>query len=449
MILEKYKIGRLLGEGGTGKTYEAVNIANNQRVAIKVISFCQVKDWKVIDLFEREAKALANLQHPAIPRYIDYFYEDTPEDRHFYLVRELVTGDSLFDLVQQGWQISEDEIIEIARQILAILQYLHEQKPAIIHRDIKPQNLIINKDGEISLVDFGSVREVYRQTITRNSIFVGTLGYMPPEQLRGDISFATDLYSLGATLLFLLTKQNPDDLPQQRMKLDFRSQVNISDRFANWLDKILEPIPEDRFQSVEEALKVLNSKHIFPQPTGSKIILSKNLTNLEATIPLSGFNGDRFNKDNIYSGIFSLVVNIIICSILLVCIGDFFVTMRQGNINPWGLVFTIMMLPFWAISFSMLAGFIWQNLGEIYISIDRNYFKVSKRLWGFGTSQMGKTATIKKVEGESNDYEVRGYNLTYCTIKGEKQADFGVGITQAERDWLTAEIKDFVEEIKG
>ena len=449
MVLGKYKIGKLLGEGGAGKTYEAEEIATKKRVAIKVMALSQVKDWKFLDLFEREANTLANLQHSAIPRYIDYFYKDTPGDRLFYLVRELISGDCLFSLVQQGWKPDEEEVQEIAKQILDILQYLHQQKPSVIHRDIKPQNLIRSESGKIFLVDFGSVTEAYRQTLIGNNTFVGTLGYMPPEQLRGETSFAADLYSLGATLLFLLTNKNPDDLPQKRMKLDFRSQVNISDCFANWLDKILEPIAEDRFKSVSEALKVLNSKHIFSQPTGSKIILNKNLTNLEATIPLSGFNGDRFHKNNIYSGLFFLLSNIMVCIILFVLIGDYFVIMKQGNINPWGLVFAIMMLPFWAMSFSMLAGFFWQNLGEIYISIDRHYFKVSKRLWGFGTSQIGTTSSIEKVEGETNDYEVQGYNLTYCTIKGEKKANFGVGISQAERDWLTAEIKDFVTEIQG
>ena len=259
MIADKYRLIKLLGEGGAGKTYEAEEIATKQRVAIKAIALRHVKDWKVVELFKREAKVLANLQHPAIPKYIDYVCEDTLGDRYFYLVRELVSGDSLFDLVRQGWKPDKKEVQEIARQVLDILQYLHKQKPSVIHRDIKPQNLIKDESGKAFLVDFGSLTEAYHQ-IFGNSTFVGTLGYMPPEQLRGDVSFAMDLYSLGATLLFLLTKQNPEDIPQQRMKLNFKSQVNVSERFANWLDKMLEPIAEDRFQSVAEALTVLNSK---------------------------------------------------------------------------------------------------------------------------------------------------------------------------------------------
>ncbi len=181
-------------------------------------------------------------------------------------MRELVTGDSLFNLVKKGWRVNEDEVKKIAIQVLEILNYLHQQTPPIIHRDIKPHNLIKSKEGKLFLVDFGSVQEVYRQTLSGGTTFVGTLGYMPPEQLRGQTSFASDLYSLGATLVFLLTKQNPNNLPQPRMKIDFRSQVKISDKLVNWLDKTLEPIAEERFQSVEEALEALYSHNKFPQP---------------------------------------------------------------------------------------------------------------------------------------------------------------------------------------
>ncbi|MEM7594865.1 MAG: serine/threonine-protein kinase, partial [Cyanobacteria bacterium P01_A01_bin.83] len=223
VISQKYRITKLLGTGGVGKTYEAEDITTSQKVAIKIVSFRQAKDWKILELFEREAKTLASLGHPSIPTYIEYFHLDTDDDRCFYLVRELITGHSLFDLVQQGWRATEDEVKQIAIQVLEILKYLHQQTPPIIHRDIKPQNLIRDDEGKLFLVDFGSVQEAYRQTLSGNSTFVGTLGYMPPEQLRGQVSFASDLYSLGATILFLLTKQCPDDLPQQRMKINFRS----------------------------------------------------------------------------------------------------------------------------------------------------------------------------------------------------------------------------------
>jgi len=96
-------------------------------------------------------------------------------------------------------------------------------------------------------VDFGAVQDTYQNTVTGGSTVVGTYGYMAPEQFRGQAVLSTDLYGLGTTLLFLLTQQSPADLPQRKLKIDFRSHVNISSDFADWLKKTIEPIMEDRF----------------------------------------------------------------------------------------------------------------------------------------------------------------------------------------------------------
>lgn len=447
IISQKYKIIKLLGEGGVGKTYEAEDLNTSQKVAIKIVALRQVKDWKILELFEREAKILAFLEHPNIPKYIEYFHIDTDENRYFYLVRELVTGDSLFDLVQQGWRVNEEDVKQIAIQILKILQYLHQQTSPIIHRDIKPQNLIRSENGQIYLVDFGSVQEVYRQSLSGNSTFVGTLGYMPPEQLRGQTSLASDLYSLGATLIFLLTKTNPDSLPQQRMKINFRSVIKISDKFANWLDKILNPIAEERFQSVEEALDTLYSENKFPQPPKSRVILNRTNNSLEIEIPLKGLDGNRFSKDNIYSGLITLGINII-GSYFFFLFYIAFLEVSQGIIPLAGLAFIVFISPFWLVILSFLGAFIFQNFGYIYISINQQNFQVSKHLWGLGISQRGETKKILKIEGESSNYEIRGYNLVYCAIKGEKEVHFGVGITPDEKEWIAAEIRDFIEDNK-
>ena len=310
IIAEKYKIIKLLGQGGTGTTYEAENINDSQRVAIKVTSLRQSKDWKILELFEREAKILAGLNHPAIPKYVDYFHIDTAEDRHFYLVRELIAGKSLYEEVEETGKLTEAEVKEIVVRVLDIINYLHQQEPPIIHRDIKPQNLIRSTDNKLFLVDFGSVQEVYRQTLSGSSTFVGTLGYMPPEQLRSKTSFASDLYSLGATLLFLLTRQCPIDLPQQRMRIDFRSQMKVSDKFANWLDKLLEPIAEERFQSVEEALSAFFDKNKHSKPAKSRITLIRENNSLKIKIPHSGIQGEVLGH-NLYYGFFSVFVIIL------------------------------------------------------------------------------------------------------------------------------------------
>ncbi len=262
IIAERYRIIDILGQGGVGITYKAQDLKSSQRVALKALSLRQMGDWKVLDLFEREAKILAQLEHPAIPRYLDYFQVDTLEDRAFYIAQELAEGKSLADLVEIGWRTNEDGVRRIATQILEILVYLHSLKPPVVHRDIKPQNLIWGKDGKIFLVDFGAVQDTYRSTFAKGSTIVGTYGYMAPEQFRGQAVPATDLYGLGATVLFLLTHRSPSDLPQERLKISFRSRIQVSEGFADWLEKMLEPDVEDRFTSAKEALAALQGRMV-------------------------------------------------------------------------------------------------------------------------------------------------------------------------------------------
>ncbi|WP_019503349.1 serine/threonine-protein kinase [Pleurocapsa sp. PCC 7319] len=261
IIYSRYQITTILGQGGMGTTYAAIDLSNSQPVAIKVVSLRQTQDWKILELFEREAKVLANLNHPYIPNYLDYFQLDTEDDRRFYLVQELVEGKSLAELVQQGWHATEKEVKDIATQVLDILIYLHSITPPVIHRDIKPQNIIRRDDGKVYLVDFGAVQNVYRHTIGIDGTSVGTFGYMPPEQYRGKVVPASDLYSLGCSLLFILTAKSPSKLPQKRMKINFHSEVKLSKTFCSWLTRAIEPIIEDRFQSAIQALQILKEEY--------------------------------------------------------------------------------------------------------------------------------------------------------------------------------------------
>ncbi len=257
IVAQHYRILDPLGQGGSGTTYLAEDLQSGQQVALKALSLYRMTDWKMVELFEREAQVLAQLNHSAIPRYLEYFYVDTPQNRSFYIAQQLAPGHSLAALVQNGWRVTEEEVRHIAIQILEILVYLHEHTPPIIHRDIKPQNLIRRDDGQVFLVDFGAVQDTYYSTFARSRTVVGTFGYMAPEQFRGQAVPATDLYGLGATLLFLLTHRSPADLPTDGLKIDFRSRVQISEEFADWLEKMLEPDVEDRFSSAKEALAAL------------------------------------------------------------------------------------------------------------------------------------------------------------------------------------------------
>jgi eukaryotic-like serine/threonine-protein kinase len=281
ILQNRYQLCKVLGTGGTGSTYQAIDLETNATVAVKILSLYGVKDWKTLELFEREAKILSQLDHPQIPKYLDFFHIETETDNQFCIVQQLALGRSLANWVANGDPFTVPEVKDIALQILDILKYLQSFSPAIIHRDLKPQNIIcdnrltLDKDayyrpGHISiyLVDFGAVRHTYHQTITGGSTVVGTYGYMAPEQFRGQANVSTDLYGLATTLLFLLTGRDPAELPQQNMKLDTQDILKDQDfkhwgdyYFKSWIAHCLEPFPENRFASADVALKYLQHPH--------------------------------------------------------------------------------------------------------------------------------------------------------------------------------------------
>jgi eukaryotic-like serine/threonine-protein kinase len=261
----RYQILGLLGEGSSGETYHALDIHSHIEVAIKVLSLRRMGDWKMLELFDREAKILAQLKHPTIPEYLDCFQMEISGEEIFCLVQAIAPGRSLTSWVESGHIFSEVELRDIANQILEILIYLQTFTPPIIHRDLKPQNLLRSESGKIYLVDFGAVRDAYRRTVisdisrtTGCSTIVGTYGYMAPEQVLGQAVLSTDLYGLGVTLLYLRSGQDPADLPVNQMKIDFRERVKLSPDLANWIDRLIEPFPEDRYRNATQALDGLN-----------------------------------------------------------------------------------------------------------------------------------------------------------------------------------------------
>lgn len=265
IIAMRYRVTAPLGQPNTSNTYIAEDLTTEKLVAVKAISLKRMTGWKDFELLERQAQVLARMNHPAVPRYIEYFHLDVGSDRLFYLVQQLIEAKSLTHLVGQGWRADEAGARNIALQVLEILQYLHQENPPIIHRDLQPDTLLRDAEGQIFLVDFGSVKATGSSPQTYSSTLVGAYGYIPPEQFQGKAYFASDLYSLGATLLFVLTGKPPDEFPQQNMRLDFRQYLKLSSRFGSWLSKMLEPSPKARFHSASEAIASLKQ----PSPVSS------------------------------------------------------------------------------------------------------------------------------------------------------------------------------------
>lgn len=256
----KYQVVKLLAKGKSGLVYKAERPGGGL-VAVKSLSLRSMADWKQLELFEKEAKAMRQLSHNGIPAYIDYFEVDSDGDRGYFLVQELVEGSSLAQMVQAGWKPSKQEVERIAAELLSTLSYL--QKQQVVHRDIKPENILIQggqPGGKVYLTDFGGAH----QSAAENSdeaediemgTVVGTYGYMAPEQLRGAARPASDLFALGGTLLYLLSGEEPSSFPQRRLKPDF-SSVSTSPKLQTLLEGLLEPTWEDRL-TVKQAHSVL------------------------------------------------------------------------------------------------------------------------------------------------------------------------------------------------
>jgi hypothetical protein len=262
VLTDRYQIEELLSQKAGRRTFLAKDLQSQVPVIIKLLRFGDGFEWDDLKLFEREAATLKNLDHPEIPKYLDYFEVDEIDTPGFALVQSYIEAPSLATLIARGRKFSEAEIIELADRLLDLLTYLHQQHPPVIHRDIKPSNILLgncsgNSIGDVYLVDFGSVQTVAKKeegTIT----IVGSYGYIPLEQFGGQTTTASDLYSLGMTLIYLLTGTHPAELPQVDGRVKFNAE--ISKRFERWLEKMTHPYLDKRFDSAKVAQLALKSE---------------------------------------------------------------------------------------------------------------------------------------------------------------------------------------------
>ncbi|MBK8013045.1 MAG: serine/threonine protein kinase [Deltaproteobacteria bacterium] len=235
-----------------GTTYAAIDVNTNQRVAIKELSYVRVADLKALELFHREAEVLKQLQHPAIPRYLDDFELESGKHPALYLVQEFIEGANLAAEMETH-RYDEAEVHNILEELAGILDYLHGLRPPVIHRDIKPSNVIRRASNRaLVLVDFGSVRDAFKDARQGGSTVSGTFGYMAPEQFRGDATPATDYYALGALALALLSRQEPSAFLGLAGQLEWASCVRLNAGTAELLQRLLAHNPADRLSSADE-----------------------------------------------------------------------------------------------------------------------------------------------------------------------------------------------------
>ncbi|MTJ11110.1 SUMF1/EgtB/PvdOfamily nonheme iron enzyme [Anabaena sp. UHCC 0187] len=277
VLQERYRGVRVIGEGGFGRTFLAVD---EQRLDTP----CVIKQFlpqqsgsaaleKATELFKQEAFRLRDLgKHSHIPDLLAFF----PQEGRLYLIQEFIEGKNLLDELQQKGKFSESEVKQILIELLPILQFVHDNK--VIHRDIKPENIIrSSQTGALFLIDFGVSKEVGGSVLTRVGTITGTPGYAPPEQFRGMVFPNSDLYSLAVTCIRLLTGcfQKADDsdalFDSMRMQWIWKQYVSVSQELEIVLDKMLQDLPINRFQSANEALAELQTQKF---PTLSKLSVS-------------------------------------------------------------------------------------------------------------------------------------------------------------------------------
>jgi serine/threonine protein kinase, bacterial len=252
--IRNYQILKTLGQGGMGTTYLAWD--RTQVLVLKEMNADMEAVPKAQELFAREAKILQSLNHPGIPKYYDFFVEN----RRKYLAMELIHGRDLEHYILNTGTVSLNMAIDWMVQLCGILGYIHQQQPPLIHRDVKPANLLIRTvDRKIFLLDFGAVKEIGTIGGTR----IGAPDYMAPEQNNGQPCTQSDLYAIGPTLIFLMTGRNPADfieLDATGFRLNVSNVASITPGVREIIDKVTQRRSRDRYQTAAELARALEAQ---------------------------------------------------------------------------------------------------------------------------------------------------------------------------------------------
>ena len=251
MLNNRYRIVKLLGQGGFGAVYRAWDTNLNRPCAVKENLDASPEAHRQ---FGREATVLANLSHPNLPRVTDHF--SLPEQGQ-YLVMDFVDGEDLASKLEKGGALPIEQALHWVMQVADALTYLHSRTPPVLHRDITPANIRIPPEGAAMLVDFGLVKVAAAHMKTTVGARAVTPGYAPPEQYgQGTTDSRTDLYALGATLYSLLTGQRPMDSLQRMMGKAMPAVMQLNPQIPETLSKVIERVmsleARQRYQSAED-----------------------------------------------------------------------------------------------------------------------------------------------------------------------------------------------------
>lgn len=269
LLCDRYRLLKVLGQGKFAVTFLAQDESKPGKTscAIKQLRPLATESQYIAtarELFEREAEILRKINnHPQVPKLLDYFQDN----QQVYMVQEYIRGWTLQQEIKHCGPLSQAGVKQFLSEILPLIEFIHNQQ--LIHRDIKPANLMRKEqDRKLVLIDFGAVKiydddpvhSLEQTTWTENSI--GTQGFAPPEQIAMRPVYASDIYALGVTCIYLLTGKSPANIGYNRAtcELVWQKYVQVSDNFARVLNKMLESAVRYRYQSAREVLRALDSE---------------------------------------------------------------------------------------------------------------------------------------------------------------------------------------------
>ena len=441
ILAERYEVQRQLGKQTGRQTLLARDLQTQELVVIKQLFLGGDFEWQDLKLFEREAETLKSLSYPAIPRYLDYLEIDEPDTKGFALVQTYVEGKTLEEHLRSGRTFSESEVKQLAKSLLEILIYLHEeQEPPVIHRDIKPSNILLHSRsahsvGQVYLVDFGSVQNQaakFGGTIT----VVGTYGYMAPEQFGGRSVPASDLYGLGATLIYLVTGLHPTELSQQDLKIQFAERVtHLNSSLIDWLEWMTEPSLDKRLSSAGEAWislknpRIIDKNSIAAQQQSSAIKLTKTSEFIEIKIPSPGID----------ISLIVVLLGVISVMLFLIAVSD----------NDRELLIAGIFLAAAGVLKFLDSLFL-----EVRLRIDRQQISYSSDILGlrWNNSQPAPRQDICQLEIEEIEYTRRGTKQKLSRVSqmiiqaGNQKYQLGVKqrLSESEIEWLATELSQWL-----
>lgn len=275
----KYTILKKIGQGGMSIVYLAKDYRVDKLWAVKEVrKFSNNKNSEVVaQSLLAEAKLIKRLDHQALPHIIDVVEDGST----IYLVMDYIEGKPLDLVLEEKGAQSQEIVINWAMQLCGVLNYLHNQKPSIIYRDMKPANIMIMPEGNIKVIDFGIARE-YKEDNLADTISLGTKGYAAPEQFggNGQTDARTDIYCLGVTLYHLITGKNPSEPPYEMYPIR-KWNPELSAGFEKIIQKCTQPNPEDRYQNCAEMMYAL--KHYKETDIADK---RKKIIKIQATVSM-------------------------------------------------------------------------------------------------------------------------------------------------------------------